>query len=125
MVSSVLYSSGQRSSLSLGPHFGCNISNFRHRNNSDEIIHVTLNDFVLLYEFDSASRRLRSGIPQFRARTSPMIILKKRVVDQMNPKIDAQFIDPNFRLRSWHCESVGSLDVQSNFGLSNGSRLWE
>ena len=54
-----------------------------------------------------------------------MIILKKRVVHQMNPKIDAQFIDPNFRFRSWHCESVGSLDVQNKLGLSNGSRLSE
>ena len=64
MVSCVFYPSGVRSSLSIGPDFGCNISKFRHRNNRDEMIHVTLNNFVLLYEFDSASRRPRIGILQ-------------------------------------------------------------
>ena len=67
MVSSVSSSSGQRSSLSIGPDLGCNISKFRHRNNRDKMTHVTLNNFVLLYEFDSASRRPTILIPQFRA----------------------------------------------------------
>ena len=65
--SSDMGSSGQRSSLSLGPDFGWNISKFRHRNNRDEVIHVTLNDFVALDELDSASRRPRIGVPQFKA----------------------------------------------------------
>ena len=41
---------------------GCIVSQLRHRNGSDEIIHMTLNNSVLLCEFDSASRRPRIGI---------------------------------------------------------------